>query len=280
MIQASRRYNNFLNNYEFYPNSVHFRIHSSKALEKFKNVQAFQLNQLANGKYHFAPDRREILLLKYDMWSRWLFEIENLMIELSGNHLELKINEKDINTIISLALKTSETYKEVISIRHPESFNESFVKIWLDSHEVVFSYMISAIKQIKGFSFDIAYSKIVDILVEVMQYTLIEIYELDSVFCKLKIKCEDCPENYICPKNKKDDSKEDIFIVITPLIEKCFKLTGVCLASERIKVYEKHFNFKEIYLKNYTDAHLPERTVLEIENLGTAINYRKSLINI
>lgn len=279
MIKTSKRYQKFLDNYEFYHNSVNFRIRSSKALEKFKNVQSFQLNQLANGKYHFSQDRRELLLLKYDMWSRWLYEIENLIIELSGNHLEHIIDSKDIYMIVMLALKTSETYKSVIHDKHNEFFDNNFINIWEEIHELAFEYMIDCIKSLKGLSFDIVFTRIVDILVEVMQYTLIEIYELDSIFCKHEIRCEDCSEEDICPKNKREDSEENtIFIIVAQLTYKFFNITEKCIILERIKIYKKYFNFNEIYFKNYTDEPFHQDMIELIENSGININYKKSII--
>lgn len=280
MIQTSKRYQKFLDSYEFYANSVNFRIHSSKALEKFKNVQSFQLNQLANGKYHFAQDRREVLLLKYDMWSRWLYEIENLMIELSGNHLEHIINSKDIDMIIMLALKTSKSYKTVIHDKHTAFFDTKFVNIWEEMHELAFEHMLESIKLLNGLSFDIVFTRIVDILVEVMQYTLTEIYELDSVFCKLVIKCDNCPEEAVCPKNKREDSEENtIFVIVGSLAYKCLSTTGKCIISERIKIYKKYFDFNEIYFKNYTDEPLHQHLIELIEDSDININFKKSIVH-
>jgi hypothetical protein len=276
MSQSTKRYKKFLENYEFYPNSVHFRIYSSKALEKFKNVQSFQLNQISNGKYYFSHDRREILLLKYDMWSRWLYEVENLMIELSGNHPEFIIDKKDIELIISLAEKTSETYKNVILHKHSESFDQIFTNIWLKIHESPFRYMVEKIKDLIGYNFETTFIKIVDILVEVMQYTLYEIYELDSVICKFTKKCSECNEEDGCKKIK--DKDECIFLIITEMAYKSHDKIKICLITERLKYYKEHFNIDEVYFKNYTDGKIKSRLIDEIERENIKINFRKSLI--
>jgi len=256
MIKASKRYQSFLNNYEFYPNSIQFRINSSKSLEKFKNVQSFQLNQVLNGKYHFNQDRREILLLKYDMWSRWLVEIENLMIELSGNHLEFTLKEKDIEMIISLAVKTSDTYKDVINNKHKENFDQEFSKLWMEIHELSFTYMIEEIKLLTLSSYGTAFTKIVDILTEVMQNTLYEIYELDSII---------------------SNNSNSIFLIVTNMSYKCFDSIGVCSIENRINIYKKYFKFDEIYFKNYTDHKLRPNIIDGLEKDGIEINYKKSI---
>jgi hypothetical protein len=153
MPKTTERYKNFLNTYEFYSNSIQFRILSSKSLEKWKNVQSFQLNQIANGKFFFAQSRKEILLLKYDMWSRFLFEIENFIIEFAGKTSQKEMTDFSIDFILSLAEKTDKTYKEVILDEKNEVFDLEFNKIWLDLHDEVFKKFKESVKSLNGILF-------------------------------------------------------------------------------------------------------------------------------
>jgi len=255
------RYNKFLSTYDFYTNSIDFRIHSSSALEKWKNVQAFQLNQLVNGRFFFAADRREVILLKYDLWSRWLYEIENLCIELTED--DRQVNSDDIDTIIDLADKTTEIYKNIIRNEFSTYFDTKFTSMWLEQHEHVYNYMVKKIKSLNGCSFVFTFTSIVDILCDVMQYTLVEIYELDNVILKMNV---DPTDNDCVP-----------FVVISNLSERVFQEYDICLVCERIKVLKKYFEFDTVYLKNYTDEDISLGLINCIENTGVSIDYRKSI---
>lgn len=273
------RYNNYLSSYFFNSNCIEFRIQSSKALEKFKNVQSFQLNQLVNGRFYFAQDRREILLLKYDMWCRWLFEVENLFIELSGCREDKVVIQDDIDFICKLADKTMQKYHSVIQDEAPEKFNSKFIEIWLKIHSYSYEYMIEEFKELNNLSFNKAFIQIVDILVYIMQYTLIEIYELDSLFCQRVIKCEECPYEEFCPKNKREDGHASIpFLIIGPISKNCKKSTFECLPVKRLVIYRNYFDISEIYFKNYTDEPINEDIINMINSFGIKINFRKCIV--
>ena len=260
MPMSNKRYQNFLNNYEFFPNSIGFRIHSCKAIEHWKNVQSFQLNQILNGRFYFSQDRREILLLKYDMWSRWLYEVENLCIELSGDHTSELISEGDLESFISLSNKTAKKYTDIMLNEYKEHFDLKFVEIWLKTHEYAYEYLKSGIRKCIGLDYINAFTKITNYLIEVMQYTLTEIHELNNIFHAIK-------------------TNDDLFLVVTPLALKCKKETDLCLLEKRFCIYKENFDIKEIYLKNYTDELIPQEIIDRLELHGVTINFRKSIIN-
>lgn len=272
MPQDSIRFNNFLDSYNFYSNSINFRIQSSKAIEKFKNVQSFQLNQLANGKYYFSQTRREILLLKYDMWSRWMIEIENLFIELSGNEVSNVVVRDDVNTILSLADKTVHKYNSIMLDEHQENFDNHFTKIWLELHDIIYKYMVDMIKGTEGYTYDVAFTLIVDILVQVMQHTLLEIYELDSFIFRRENNHSDCTDSN-CDSTDLSD-----FVIIGDLSEKCLHLFNESLVRHRIEIYKKYFNVTKIYIKNCTDDDIHKDVLEDLEKSGVEIDFKKSLL--
>lgn len=278
MSLADKRYKQFLSTYDFFSNNINFRIHSSKALEKWKNVQSFQLNQLINGKFYFPVDRREVLLLKYDLWSRWLYEIENLCIELSGDHLEHKITIKDLEYIKYLAQKTTNKSISIMKNEFPERFDGEFIKIWLEVHEDVNNYLIDSLDTFKDLSYDLFFTRVVDLLVEVMQYTLTEIHEIDMLFCRTKVLCTECKESFVCPQAKRDVAKEDIpYVIVTPLSFKIHKFYGKSYTTKRLMIYRKYFSIDKIYIKNYTNDLIHEDTLKGIEELGVEIDYKKCI---
>lgn len=269
------RIDQFLSNYDFHSNCIDFRIRSSKALEKWKNVQAFQLNQLSNGKFYFAPDRREILLLKYDIWSRWLYEVENLCLELAGDNKKNLSTEKDIGLIIDLCEKAADTYKDIMSNANSQYFDQTFLKLWIAQHEYAYQYLITVFKKLIGLPFVDVFAAIVDYLTIIMQYTLIEIHELDSLFIQFDESCNDCVKAVLA--GKKVDKPQLPFISIDNTTLIVFEETGICLAAMRLKTYLDYFNFNKIYIKNYTDEQIPSDLLVRIESTGVEIDFKKSL---
>ena len=133
MITTRKRLDNFLDNYQFYPNSVEFRIKSSKALERFKNVQSFQLNEIKNGRYKFSKTRRELLLLKFDLLTKVLYESENLCIQFYGEQYASNIV---VESVVSLVSKASYLYNKIIKEDHPDSFDPIFSGIWIEMFSI------------------------------------------------------------------------------------------------------------------------------------------------
>ncbi|QAU04574.1 hypothetical protein Va1_305 [Vibrio phage Va1] len=265
---STERLNNFLDTYNFYSNNIDFRIVSSKAIEKFKNVQAFQLNQITNGKFFFKKDRKEVLLLKYDMWTRWIYEIENLFIELLSNSRSSNklINRDQINHIINLADKMNIKIKDIMLKENGDYFDPRFINIWIQCHKSVYEIIVSRISDLEGCTYHSAFQFIVDNLIELMRHTLIEIHELNSIYSYF----EDV-ETYT--KNYKNDLGTP-FLVFThfdritePRLERNLLLT-------RLDVYRKFFDIKEVFVKNYSEMPIDPKLFDEIESRGVKINYK------
>ena len=271
MYNASERYENYLNFYNFYPNSITFRILSSKALEKWKNVQSFQLNQLVNGKFYFSSDRREILLLKYDMWSRFLYEVENFCIEISDKTQNIEITSSEINYIISLCDKTKQTYSDIMQNRYNKSFDKKYVDIFLKTHAIIYDSTIKRIQSLNGLTIQVMFTEIVNIFCDMMQHTLIEIYELNNLFCKVLDECE------FCEKTQNKTNKKLPFIIVSEINEKMSEECNNCILTERLKILKDYFNLNDIYIKNYTDKPISDELITKIESIGLKIDFRISL---
>lgn len=270
MTTRAKRCASYLDAYNFYPNSIAFRICSSRALERWKNVQSFQLGQLVNGKYFFSKDRREILLLKYDLWSRWLYEIENLCIASASMGIQTATQDH-VDTMIALSEKTTSTYKHLMTNQEKANFDEQFVKIWLEVHELPYKYLIEEITESVGLDFETLFTKLTTALVAVMQHTLIEIHELDMLLCKN----DDCLTSISATL-----SNEPHFVIITGFVYQVFASLGQCLICNRLRVYRKYTDLNSVYIKNYTDRPIRPKLIENIENLGITIDFRKSLIGV
>lgn len=254
---CTKRCKDYLNTYKFYPNNIYFRINSSKAIEKFKNVQSFQLNQLVNNNHYFAKDRREILLLKYDMWSRWLYEIENYCIEAGGlNEINDLANDYDIDIISKLAEKTNDMFHDILRTTTLVKLNQTLVDVWFETHDMLFNYLLERIKQLSGMKYIDLFTKIVDESVIVMQHTLMGLHEIDSLI-----------------------NGDAAFISVDQMSVKYFEHYNESLIVKKLKTYQKFFDFDTIYLKNYTGSRLHDSVINNIDEIGINIDYKKCIIN-
>jgi len=271
------RYDNFLKGYKFYANSIEFRISSSKSLEKWKNVQSFQLNQLINGKFFFQQDRREILLLKYDITSRLLYEIENYCIEASGQNVQGTASRGDVDFISTLVEKSSARFRSIITDEHKDNFNTEFVHTWLNLHEPVETYKSDRIRSFLGQRYDMIFRSIVDLLTETMQYTLVEIHELDALFCKSKFEYIEDNTKVTLDCNNSCFKTAIPFIIVSDFSNRISAAMQMCLIIQRLEIYLEHFKIETIYIKNYTDDVIDEDLISKIENMGIEIDFRKSI---
>ena len=251
---------NFLKNYIFFPNNVQFRIVSSYKLAKWKETQSFNLNQLVNGRFYFPEKIREILLLRYDIATRWLNEVENYFIE---RYKEKKfITEDELHYIVSLDIKANNKFKSIIN-ENPKYFDKEFVKIWEELHNLTSNFFYELIMSVKGI-YEHAFEQIVDHLCETMNYTLIEIYELNEIFKKL---------------DKTKDLNET-FIVHTDFCNKFFERKRYCMQKERLLIYKKYFTFDTIWIKNYTNEPIYAELLKTIQSFNLKINYEKCLFDV
>jgi hypothetical protein len=182
------------------------------------------------------------------------------MIEINNNNVDDVLTTNHIDTIIDLADKTTSVYKDIVLNKHADRFDPTFTRVWLDSHEVIYSVMKTQLRGLLGFSFVLAFTGFIDIVSRVMQYTLIELHELNELFCFFK---NDCTGNDNIP-----------FMVVTPSDEIAFNLTGKYLVEERFKIYKRVFNIEKMYFKNYSDKRIPHKIFEMIENEGTRIEYK------
>lgn len=254
---GKERIKNFLSNYKFQSNNIEFRIVSSKAMEKFKNVQSFQLGQLVNGKFFFAQERRELLLLEYDIITRWLTEIESSIIAQS---------RVDINLVIGLAYKCSEQIKNTID-QNPIKFDTVFTNIYRKSHNYLFKKMLYLIDRLDSSNVDKFYTGLVDLVISIMDHSLVEIHELNNILNNDKIY-------------NTEDGKMILdyvpTIYITNISVECFETYGCSLTKSRIMSYKESFNFEHITIKNFSECKIPKEMLNDIETV-VEIDYKGSI---
>lgn len=245
----------FLDHYTFHSNNIEFRMMSAKSIEKFKNTQAFQLNELSNGKFHFSNKRRELLLLKYDIIFKCIIQAESMIIHNGGS-----IDDLLKNGIVAMMHKAQVVVHNVVEDNN-EYFDEDFTKIWFMFYDGVFENVISRIGKIERTVDTCFFNEFVDIMLCVMDHSLIIIHEL----------------NQIMDHPLKHDYKEMIepCLYISNLAISKFKRTGVSLINNRIDVYRRFYNIKKITIRNFTDQQIPYGVFDTIEK-DIVVNYKKS----
>lgn len=213
---------------KYIPNNINFRMYSAKAKERYTNSQAFALGQLQSTQTHeFSSTAREILLLKYDKWFKWLIDCEQTLRETKRFDRELR------EELVYESNRVQREYVEVIKT-NPEYFDESFSELWLKTHKSLYDMLKQAIVDYEATSITDLIIYISDVLVKVMDATLYELHEVDNIVY----------------------STNPVFISITDV---CFTFLAVlpdrCMLVERLEVYkEARGDFDTIILKQYTEA--------------------------
>lgn len=316
MITTKKRLDDFLDNYQFYSNSVEFRIKSSKAIERFKNIQAFQLNEIKNGRYKFSKSRRELLLLKFDLLSKVLYESENLCIQFYNEQYASNVV---VESVVSLVSKASYLYNKIIKEDHPGAFDPIFSNIWIEMFSINEHLFKKQILSLEGAEFSVFFNNLVDTVSALLQNSTFELFELDVLLMKqrkLYRNHPDCknPNNTICPAWEyfrcdnfhncdviSHDMDPDIIDNIRNNIEitrgsrqlnyddtKCLMLViSNCINSDtensrfylksKMSIFLKYFEIESIYFKNLSDGPVNASVIEEIEKYGIPIDYKGSL---
>jgi len=249
-MNKETRKNNYLKTYKFSTNSIDFRICSSKMLERWKNVQSFQLNQLVNGKFYFPKQLREVLLLKYDLWSKFLYEIENYCI----SHGDETIKQSDLEFCLDLNDLTFQKFN-AITTEHECQFDNKFMEIYHQINEPILQYIRSEINILDGTNIDVFFTGLVNTVIKMLQHELIVLHEFQ----------------YLNNHTTKIPA-----LIITEFNEHMFNLTGVCFCSKRAEIYKKIHNLSEVCVQNYTTNPINLVVADNIERLGIKINYKYS----
>lgn len=306
MKTIKNRLNNFLETYEFYPNSVDFRIVSSRALEKFKNVQSFQLNEIRNGNYKFGESRRELLLLKFDLLTRVLIETENLCIQHYHNNIT---NDFIIDAAMSMLYKSRTLYEKIILEDHKDSFDDVFSAMWIEIVSTVEYVINERLRKLKGATLEVFYTEFVGIVSSSIQNSTFELFELDvqlsksghvdpmgvtvqgSEYIEDQItKCKgsfwslDKPEIFgDTRKNERTDDRrsgcncESLMLVLSNQTNTSNSYAQTHLRN-KIDVYLKHFDIKYIFFKNLSDSPLNHEVIKLVESYSIPLDLRRSLI--
>jgi len=213
---------------KFMPNNINFRMYGAKARALYSNSQSFALSQLQSNKAHnFSQTAIEILLLKYDMWFKWLIECESILRK-----------EQSYDRVIreELIFCSNTIHKEYAGMieDNMEYFDYEFTDVWIKCHKSLYDLLIESVLSYEATSITDLIIHISNTLIKVMDATLYELQEVDSIIY----------------------TQEDVFISVSDV---CFEFIRVfpnrCMLSERLEVFKTiRGEFDMVDVKLYTEV--------------------------
>lgn len=213
------------------PNNIRFRIVSSSAIAHFKQDQAFDFNELINNEaYSFSPEARETLLLNYELWFKFICNLEKMMIRtLHSNDLLGDMTE----SIGQLAKDVLVELKDVIQT-HPTIFNSTAptTSLVMRAHAPFSENVFDVIAGSSNNTMYIAFPKIVTAISNMLHNLLFILHEVENL--------------------KHDDGDHNDFLSMTQEVLEIWRITGVCPLQTRAKLYSETFAVNVFGLKNYS----------------------------
>lgn len=225
-------------------NNIRFRSVSSMALRGFYNSKSFILNELIDERKQFSQVAREVMLLFFNSYSDWVTKVESLLLN------RLYVDESDVYIIFQRFGEVVESNKHIFTI-HNDVFLPHFMQVWGRAHRHIPKTFKRKCKQVVGMSQLEAYPLIIDALVNALQSTWYELYEIDCLL----------GSNMVTRRVTTNASNPDnLLTYIDEDTLDYFKQTGTFVLQERLNYYLDHVVKSDlvvpIVVKNYTEEEI------------------------
>ena len=231
----------------YIPNNIEFRIVSSNSIAKFRQQQAFIFNELIrNPKGSFSHSSREILLLNYDLWFKWILRTEKLFLTLIVSDYQQEASISTYEPYLSASVEhVIEEIGDVIQAA-PHLFTDNVNNI-VKFQRPYIDYAKSKIAAADKYTIYMAYPKIVSAITGILYNLLHIIHESERI------------------------GNDKPFLSLTKDTMDIFNDTGKLLIVERGLFYKKEFGTSEFALKNYTDKPLDPEVLTQLKEAGLTI---------
>lgn len=257
--------------YKYCENNIQFRIKSSKLIADYKEMQEFNLKEMVYGNYPFPEGTREIFLLKLDIWFRFTIQLEEELIKLGHNN----ISEVDLELIHNIAKTAESKYTSIMEDdAHGNHFNSEIYEIWKETHKSLFEYLIKEVDSTIGLTPVESFEYIIVKLIEVLQTTLYELFEtinLDRIFKGVEFETY-CSNGF---------ERGKIYLCYSEMCYLFRNRVGKNLLIERLSVYLRHFDIKEVALRDYSRSGIPieciQDTIQQLNFLGIDLDVVSTL---
>lgn len=207
----------------FVRNNINYRASCAKALEGFFCAKAFQLNQIVSSRNAFSETPKEVLLLMFNTHNRALFFTENLLLE------KKQVTFDDVNAIIT---ELREQFAEMINIfdQNINVFDSNFIRHWMKIHKQLLYFLYNKVESVLHSPPTLAFAVITQALVDYLNATLFELYELDCLLGS------DLTKKTITTNRSNQHS---LILYMDDTSQLYFQNTGVCPEMERLVYYVK-----------------------------------------
>ena len=221
----------------YIPNNINFRIVSSTALAKFKQDQAYDFNEINKHRDEVSSAAREVILLEYDHWFKWIVKLEKVFLLLSEDDktdtliqktdVLLRTEMDDISEIMAVYTDFfSPTLTSFINFVHRYS---------VETLKVAFAETLSKNDMFCSFS------KIVFYISLYLQQILLALQEIEFLL-----------------KNRENKIGK---LYYSGWCKESCSVDGICPLAERSNYYSKNFGIEQFEIINMT-AGEPSETCL------------------
>lgn len=232
----------------YIPNNIKFRIVTSNAIARFKSCQAFDFNEVITEGNRFHESTREVLLLEYDFWFKFVIRLEKLFLTMGRNESP-KVLKHSLGAGIGFMLDEIE---EII-YGHPSIFDPNLAN-YISQYHDSFSPLIKdlILKDLDEENVCLAFPNIVNTMSSYLQQHVFILYEYDNIVL-----------------NKYEDAFLSFNQLTSDTIETFDRDPRKHPMRVRAEFFKEHFGINRFNIKNYS-TRAAESVLKMLEKIGIA----------
>lgn len=233
----------------YVPNNIEFRIISSGAIAKFKQDQAFDFNEIAHSTmYKFTRESKEILLLNYEMWFKFVSKLEKLFIRYHSQNSEFSVLLREhVNVLIDDCISEID---EVMAC-NPAVFHSDVRHVLSKTNSVFIDFIFHISRQNVGNNIAVAFPLIVRSISDSLHNLLFQLHEIEFL---------------------RDNSTGIPFISYSNECKRIITALGVFPVLHRAEIYREAFGQSSFNIKNYSDEPIELECINKLTENGISVN--------
>jgi hypothetical protein len=223
------------------PNNIEFRVASAAAIGEFKTAQAHTFLQVCRREFEFGLSAKEVVLLSYDRFSHWLFDIERDFLDASHKQTSQALIDK----LVSLFHGELQVIEQICA-DNPEIFSKSIQEYVKCIHGYAAEDMQLVISQVADNKPSKAFIAVSECLTDYLQHLLLAMHEYNN-----NLVLRNAP--FLCIGRYSLLPKKDGYSSIT----------------ERAAFFREVLGPHQTFIiKNFTDEALEESVISALEKSG------------
>ncbi len=157
-------------------NNIVFRIASSSAISKFKQLQAHSFLQVTRSDLNFNSSAKEALLLEYDRVSQWIFRTERSFL---SEHEHKRPSAAVIDACMHSLFEELKTCEEIMWT-HKDVFTKEIVTYISQIHLYSSHLFEEEFSKVTNCMVTTTFSTLVDFVSEYLQHILVAAHEFNN----------------------------------------------------------------------------------------------------